>query len=485
MYELKELPQGRKSIKGKWVFRKKYDMYGNLIKIKARWVAKGFTQVYGEDYFETFAAVAKMKSLRSFLAICSALSLEAFQHDVPQAFLGTSLEEEIYMDQIEGFEDGTNKKCLLKKTLYGLKQSPREFNKLVDSFLKENGFNQSYQDTCVYLKKDGSKVIYFLLYVDDCLIAGNDQEFTSQFQEQYKQRFKITEPTTPASWFLGLHIQKNSNGEYAINQNQYVKDKLAEFDSFVDAGKCSSVLPENFKQLLADAETSDEIEKDFPYRNMVGSLMYAMTGTRFDIAFAISVVSKFLSNPKRQHCDLVRHIFKYLRGNPKLFIQYKSSSANTVKLECYADAAHANHYEYRSTLGHCLTINGVIIDWSSKCQKGAPAQSSSEAEYMSATSAANNVIWFKEFLAELGFRQGTVTIYEDNEACIMLSKNPQNHSRTKHIQVRYHVIRQYVKDKKIKLEYVSTKSQLADALTKSLSGPKLRSIVQALSQGGN
>jgi hypothetical protein len=218
------------------------------------------------------------------------------------------------------------------------------------------------------------------------------------------------------------------------------------------------------------------------YRNMVESLMYAMTGTRFDIAFAISIVSKFLANPKKIHCDLVRHIFKYLQGNPQLYIRYRPGK---VILECYADAAYANHLEYRSTLGHCITINGVLVDWSSKSQKGAPAQSSSEAEYMSAASAANNVIWFREFLKELGFNQETTTIYEDNEACIKLSKNPQDHSRTKHIQVRYHVIRQYVDDKAIQLVYVPTKSQLADSLTKSLSGSSLRSFVEVLSQGGN
>jgi len=139
---------------------------------------------------------------------------------------------------------------------------------------------------------------------------------------------------------------------------------------------------------------------------MVGSLMYAMTGTRFDIAFGISVVSKFLSNPKKGHCELVRHIFKYLRRNPELSISYIGKT-NEILLECYADAAYANHLEYRSTLGHCLTINGVIVDWSSKCQKGAPAQSSSEAEYMSAASAGNNTVWFQEFLKELGFPQGT------------------------------------------------------------------------------
>jgi len=212
--------------------------------------------------------------------------------------------------------------------------------------------------------------------------------------------------------------------------------------------------------------------------------MYAMTGTRFDIAFGISVVSKFLSNPKKGHCELVRHIFKYLRRNPELSISYIGKT-NEILLECYADAAYANHLEYRSTLGHCLTINGVIVDWSSKCQKGAPAQSSSEAEYMSAASAGNNTVWFQEFLKELGFPQGTTVMYEDNEACIKLSKNPQEHSRTKHIQVRYHVIRQYVQDGVIKMVYIPTKSQLADSLTKSLPGVTLRSLVKVLSQGGN
>ena len=209
-----------------------------------------------------------------------------------------------------------------------------------------------------------------------------------------------------------------------------------------------------------------------------------MIGTRFDIAFGISVVSKFLSKPKRGHCELVRHIFKYLRGNPELSIVY-SGKTKGVLLECYADAAYANHFEYRSTLGHCITVNGVIVDWSSKSQKGAPAQSSSEAEYMSAASAGNNIIWFRSFLDELGFPQDTTVMHEDNEACIKLSKNPQEHARTKHIQVRYHVIRQYVQDKLIKMVYIPTKRQLADLLTKSLSGSTLRSFVKVLSQGGN
>ena len=142
-----------------------------------------------------------------------------------------------------------------------------------------------------------------------------------------------------------------------------------------------------------------------------------------------------------------------------------------------------NQLNERSTTGYCLTINNVIVDWSSKCQKGVPAQSSSEAENMAAVNAANNVVWFKELLNELGSPQGTVTIYEDNEACIALSKNPQDHSRTKHIQVRFHVIRQYVEDEIVELKYVPSKSQLADIFTKSLSGAQLRPTLQVLSQG--
>jgi hypothetical protein len=482
VYNLGELPKGRKAIKGKWVFRKKFDMYGKLVKIKARWVAKGFTQMYGQDYFETFAAVAKMKSVRTFLSICSSLNLEVFQHDVPQAFLGTKLEEEIWVDQIQGFEDGSPRKCRLNKSLYGLKQSPRQFNKSEDEFLKGEEFTQCSQDSCMYYKRKGNNVIYFLLYVDDCLIAGNDIKFTTDFQNKYKEKFKIIEPSKPVNWFLGLHIERDNLGAYSINQNQYVKNKLSEFEVFIGPGKASRVLPPNYSQLLEEASISEETDDSFPYRNMVGSLMYAMTGTRFDIAFAISVISKFLSRPKKIHCDMVRHIFKYLRGNAEFFIRYKPGE---VLLECYADAAYANHLEYRSTLGHCLTLNGTIVDWSSKSQKGAPAQSSSEAEYMSATSAANNVIWFREFLRELGYPQNTTTIFEDNEACIKLSKNPQDHSRTKHIQVRFHVIRQYVQDKLIKLVYVPTKSQLADSFTKCLPGSMLRPFVRVLSQGGN
>jgi hypothetical protein len=207
--------------------------------------------------------------------------------------------------------------------------------------------------------------------------------------------------------------------------------------------------------------------------------MYAMIGTRPDIACAVSVVSQFLDKPKAAHIELVQHILQYLKVNPDLKLYY--SSDGDVKLRGYADASYGNEQEYFSRTGYGFQIGGSLISWYSHRQKTkVPAQSAAKAEYYAAVSAANEAIWLRQLLEDLGFIQSTVAIYEDNQACIALTKNPEDHKRTKHIQIKYHVVRKYVEEGLITFVYCPTKDQLADIFTKGVPGPLMRNMLTRL-----
>jgi len=204
-----------------------------------------------------------------------------------------------------------------------------------------------------------------------------------------------------------------------------------------------------------------------------------MLGTRPYVAVAISILSQFLENPKPTHIKLAQHLLQYVKVNPNIGIRYKANSE--PKLIGYADASYGSETDFSSRSGYGFMLAGGLISWYSGKQKNTvPAQSSEKAEYYAAVLAANEAIWFRQLLEDLGSPQDTIIIHEDNQACISLTKNPEDHKRSKHIQIKYHVIRGYVKEKLIKFEYCRTNDQLADIFTKGVSGPKLRSGLKDL-----
>jgi hypothetical protein len=475
--ELKKQP-----VKNRWVYTIKRDKKGKIIRYKARLVAKGFTQKFGIDYVETFAPVAKFKSIRTLAALKALLKLEAYQDDVPTAFLRGSLKELVLMEQIPGYEEGdpTTDLCKLEKTLYGLKQSPREWFKVMRDYLFSQGLIQSNADPCIYYKHGEN--LYVGVYVDDIITVGK-RETVENFRRNLRSHFEITEGG-PLEWYLGIAFDTKEDGSVTLDQTQYLKDKLEKYNDIIGKGGASTPIPPNYQKLLVEAE-GEEIVSEFPYRQMVGSLMYAMIGTRPDLAVAVSVVSKYLDKPTKTHCDMVKHIFKYIRSNLDVKLHYKPDK--DVMLEAYADASYANDANYKSRSGYCTTLGGCLLTWFSGVQP-ITAQSSAEAEYYGAVSCANEVVWEKTLLKELGFEQGVVTIWEDNQACVALVKNPEDHKRTKHIQVKYHVVREYVENGEVEFKYCSTKDQLGDMFTKGLTGVSLRRNLKQLgllSQGEN
>jgi hypothetical protein len=459
-----------RAVKNRWVFTKKFDNQGQVKRYKARLVAKGYTQKYGVDYNETFSPVAKFKSIRVLAALCALLKLSAFQDDVPSAFLKGSLKETIYMEQPEGFGSDKSLVCLLKKTLYGLKQSPREWNFVLHQYMLSKGFVQSQADTCIYVNSKNQ--MFVGIYVDDIVTVGH-RELVGSFREDLRSEFKITEGG-PLEWYLGVAFHLRDDGSITLDQNVYVHQKLEEFKEYVGATRRSSPLPSNYQQILQEAKNEPDSDGKFPYRRIVGSLMYAMLATRPDLACSISVVSQFLEKPKPSHIGLVKHILQYLAQNTDVKLVYQSTGK--VELVGYADASYANEEGYKSRTGYGFLVGPCLVSWYSKKQS-VVAQSAAEAEYYSAVAAANEAIWIKQLIEDLGFKQGTITLFEDNQACIALTKNPEDHKRTKHIQVKYHVIRDYVSKNLIKFVYCSTQNQLADMFTKGISGSALRRML--------
>jgi len=465
--------------------KKKLKKDGTLDKYKARLVAKGFHQRLGKDYLETFSPVAKLKSIRTIFALAAVNNWNLFHDDATSAFLNGIIKEALYMDQPEGFvnECSPEKKWRLLKALYGLKQAPREWNSVLHDHLISEKYVQSRADPCIYFKRENDQSTVIGVYVDDIISTGSHDHSLQKFREKLKSRFKCSEGGA-LDWCLGMEVQ---NGEKSlfIHQNQYINQKLEEFSDHLDENtKRTSPLDPEFQNLLESAISSNEIDPKFPYRSMVGSLSYLANGTRPDISTAVSIVSRYLEKPTKIHCQMVKRIYYFLRQTPEIGLYYLKGGK--VELTGYCDASWANLEDYKSISGYAFKIGNCLVSWSSKKQQSV-SLSSTESEYISATSAAQECLWLKHLLDEIGFPQGCVKIFEDNQGCIALTKNPQDVKRTRHIQLRYHFIRDLVKARALEFPYIQTKRQLADMFTKGLPGNQLQHLATALgvcSKGG-
>ncbi|CAH9062481.1 unnamed protein product [Cuscuta epithymum] len=473
-YEIVELPKGKKALRNKWVFKLKKDANGQVVKHKARLVVKGFQQKKGIDFDEIFAPVVKMTSIRIILGLAASMNLELEQMDVKTAFLHEDLKEEIYMQQPEGFENSNdNFVCKLSKSLYGLKQAPRQWNKKFDSCMKSQGYKKTTADECVYIKKlpDGT-FIALLLYVDDMLIVGKDAVKINQLKKELSKSFDMKD-LGPAQQILGMQITRDrKNRKLWLSQEKYIERVLERFN-MNDAKPVSVPLANHFKLSKRTCPTSKEEIGEMsavPYSSAVGSLMYAMVCTRPDIAQAVGTVSRFLSNPGKEHWEAVKWILRYLKGTTKLSLCY--GGADPV-LEGYTDADMAGDTDSRkSTSGYIYTFAGGTVSWQSRLQK-CVALSTTEAEYIAAAEAGKEMLWLKRFLQELGIHQKEYKVHCDSQSALDLSKNSMYHSRTKHIDIRYHWIRETIDQQLLRLVKINTKENPSDMLTKVVTRDKL------------
>eukprot|EP00794_Sanderia_malayensis_P016556 gene16556-biopygen13988 len=479
-WELVHLPKGKNLVGNKWVFKVKRNADNTVNRFKARLVAQGFSQKEGSDYNEVFAPVARYNSIRTILSLVNALSLDLHQMDVKTAFLNGKLQEEIYMAQPEGCIDESNPDlvCKLKKSLYGLKQAAYCWNVEIDTFLKKSGYKQSAADSCIYTKvqprKDGkSSFIILALYVDDILISSNDPQMLEAEKKSLSRRFEMQD-LGDAKYCLGMLIQRDrDNKKLYISQKSYLESILKRFEMFESKPVATPMeVGKVFKKLSEDEEQFDIKQ----YQAAIGSLNYAMIATRPDICSAVGILSQFMSKPSKEHWQGVKRILRYIKGTLDYGLIFDANNTELM-LSGYADADWASDAQLRkSTSGYIFQLAGSTISWRSQKQS-VVALSTTEAEYVSLSSASQEAIWLRRLLKDLLIDVSKpTTIHEDNQGAICLTKNTKAHSRAKHIDIKYHFIREKVQNKEIELTYCPTDKMIADIFTKALPRPKFEEL---------
>ena len=477
VYELVDLPKGRSKIRCRWVFSKKFTPTGDE-KFKARLVAKGFSQKYGVDFKETFSPTAYYDTIRLLIALSAKYQLKISQMDVSTAFLNAELTEEIYMEQPPEFinEEFKEKVWKLKKSLYGLKQAPREWNKLISGFFKEIGLTQLKTDNSIFAKINGKEILIVLLYVDDLLIFGSDMKNIEWLQNELLGKFKMNK-VDDNSDFIGFEIKKNeSEKSISISQNNYVS-KLLEQLNFIPVTHPKTPMETGVVlSKIYDAITPEEENflKDKPYRSIVGSLNYLANGTRPDIAYATHQLSRHLENTRKVHWYALERVINYLRKNSLFSITYKNNNRNSpIQITAYSDADWGGDTEKpHSISGYAFILNCGIISWACKRQETI-ARSSTEAEFVALDFCSRQASYLTSLCKELTFTVEKIKIFGDNMGALRLSENPIMHQRTKHINIKYHAIREMIINDFIELEHIGTENMIADALTKSVPYPKL------------
>src|SRR5512140_3879622 len=448
VWTLTDLLDDRRAIENKWIFKKNTDADGNVTIYKARLVAKGYRQVQGVDYDETFSPVVKLKSVRIMLAIAAFYDYEIWQMDVKTAFLNGFLKEELYMMQPEGFVDPKNadKVCKLQRSIYGLVQASRSWNIRFDEMIKAFGFTQTYGEACVYKKVSGSSVAFLILYVDDILLMGNDIELLDSIKAYLNKSFSMKD-LGEAAYILGIKIYRDrSRCLIGLSQSTYLDKILKKFN--MDQST-KGVLPVLQGVKLSQTQcptTAEDREKmkDVPYASAIGSIMYAMLCTRPGVCLAISFAGRYQSNPGVDHWTAVKNILKYQKRTKDMFLVYGSDKELIVK--GYVDASFdTDPDDSKSQTGYVFTLNGGAVSWCSSKQS-IVAGSTCEAEYIAALEAANEGVWMKEFISDLGdipSASGPMKILCDNTGAIAL-KESRFHKRTKHIKRRFNSIRDLV-----------------------------------------
>ncbi|KIL57786.1 hypothetical protein M378DRAFT_87411, partial [Amanita muscaria Koide BX008] len=473
-WELVDLPEGKNIVGCKWVFTKKRDEEGRINRFKARLVAQGFSQKPGVDYSNTgtFAPVMRFESLRTHLALAAVNNWELRQFDVKSAYLNGSLDEEIYMRQPPGFDDGSGRVCRLKKSIYGLKQAGNIWNREFTQAMGEIDFYQLKTDNCVFVRQQKDVFSILLIWVDDIIAVMNSNDEANRLELELANRFEIKSLGDP-SLILGIQVSRDKqNHTVIIHQSTYISTLLSKFS-------LSNVNPVNtpmdldvkldYEQNESQIPANDEIA--YSYATLIGSLMYLAIATRPDISFAVQRLAQFTRNPKQRHWTAVKRVFRYLKGTKNWGIRYGGRDGMEKGMEIYSDADWANSLDRKSVSGYVFTIAGGAVAWGSKKQTTV-ALSTAEAEYVAAVHSAKQVMWFKSLFTELDYSLTDIfTIMSDNQAAVSIAHHPEFHARTKHMDISLQFLRDHIQKKDLAISYIPTHENVADILTKGLPRP--------------
>jgi hypothetical protein len=462
-WTLTDLPAGAKKIGVKWLYKTKLNELGEVDKYKARLVAKGYSQQYGVDYTEVFAPVARMDTVRMIVALAAQRKWKIYQLDVKSAFLHGKLSENVFVEQPKGYEKkgSEGKVYQLHKALYGLKQAPRAWFSRIAAYFKDEGFETCPNEHTLFIKKGAEgKMIIVSIYVDDLIYTGNDEDMMNGFKSSMMNVFDMTD-MGKMRFFLGIEVIQKANGNF-ICQKKYAIEVLKRF-GMAESNPVSSPIVPGVK--LNKDDQGVQVDESY-YKQIVGSLMY-LTTTRPDMMFSVSLISRFMSRPTELHLQAAKRILRYLQGTTNFGILYKRDGMD--ELRAFTDSDYAGDVEDRkSTSGYVFLMSSGAVSWLSKKQP-IVTLSTTEAEFVAAAGCASQAVWMRRVLENLGLAQKEcTTIWCDNSSTIKLSKNPVMHGRSKHIDVRFHFLRDLVNDGIIQLLHCRTQEQIADLMTKAL-----------------
>nr|GEV64722.1 retrovirus-related Pol polyprotein from transposon TNT 1-94 [Tanacetum cinerariifolium] len=473
VWRLVPRPKGKSVIKTKWIFKNKKDECSLVIQNKARLVVVGYSQQEGIDYDETFAPVARIEAIHLFLAYAAHRDFTVYQMDVKTAFLNGIIKDEVYVGQPPGFvsKQYPDHVYALDKALYCLKQAPRAWYDVLSQFLIESGFQKGSIDTTLFIKNKGKHIMLIQIYVDDIIFGSMNLKYCTKFSDLMVKRFEMS-MMGEMKFFLGLQVNQFSNGIF-INQSKYILDILKRFGM----ENCDTVLTPMIEQAKLKLDLDGKPVDHTDYRSMIGSLMY-VTSSRPDIMFETCMCARYQANPNEHHVSAVKRIFCYLKGTINLGLWYPKDSG--FDLTVYSDADHAAcHLDRKSTFGSVQFLGDKLVCWSSKKQN-CVSISTAESEYVDVSGCCAQVLWMRTQLTDYGFFYDKVPIYCDSKSEIAISCNSIHHTRTKHIDMRYHFIKDHVEKGTIELYFVGTEYQLADLFTKSLPKARFKFLVEKL-----
>jgi hypothetical protein len=484
VFELVRLPPGRKAIGCRWVFKVKHNADGSIERYKARLVIKGYSQRPGFDFTETFSPTPKWATIRTILALAALDDLELHSVDISSAFLNGDLDEEIYMEEPEGFQTKDKTWAYrLQKSLYGLKQAGRQWHQKLHSVLTSMGFERVRCEHSVWVyQKDQARVIV-PVFVDDMTIAAKSQTDINRVVEDLKRHFKLRD-LGPTSYLLGVEIQRDrKQRQLTLSQKQYILNVL-DRASMSDCNPVSTPLDPSEKLSAEMApKTRQEWEemRTVPYVNILGAVAYIAIATRPDIAYAVSVLARFSKDPGPKHWKALKHLLRYLRGTIDYKLTYAPDPTSNDLFTSYCDADHGGNPDNgRSTSGFIVKIGTGAVSWMSRLQSFVTL-STTEAEYVAAVSLGQEVLWLRNLLEEIGYKQDSPsTLRIDNQSALSVAKNLEHHSRVKHLDLRFYWLRDEVERRRLQVQHISTEVMPADALLKALGRERLQKLARLI-----
>ncbi|GKB94602.1 putative ribonuclease H-like domain-containing protein [Tanacetum coccineum] len=397
--------------------------------------------------------------------------------DVKSAFLYGTIEEEVYVCQPPGFVDPKflEKVYKVEKALYGLHQAPRAWYETLSTYLLDNGFHRGQIDKTLFIKRLKGDILLVQVYVDDIIFGSTKKSLCDEFEQIMHNRFQMSS-MGELTFFLGLQVKQKEDGIF-ISQDKYVGEILKKF-GFSSIRTASTPMETN-KALTKD-EDGEDVDVHL-YRSMIGSLMY-LTSSRPDIMFSVCACSRFQVQPKVSHLNAVKRIFRYLKGQPKLGLWYPKDSP--LILEAFSDSDYAGaSLDRKSTTGGCQFLGSRLISWQCKKQT-VVANSTTEAEYIAASHCCGQVLWIQNQMLDYGFNFMQTKIHVDNESAICVIKNPVYHSKTKHIEIRHHFIRDSYEKRLIEMVKIHIDNNVADLLTKAFDVSRFNFLVASIGKRG-